>query len=102
MTSHIPVSSRKHMRKLEELNLMDDFLFQEMLSQEDTGEEFARILLGTILGKPIRRVKIVPQRNILGIDTDRHGIRLTHISRMFPMKQAWKNSTLRSAQISMI
>lgn len=55
---------------------MDDFLFQEMLSQEDTGEEFARILLGTILGKPIRRVKIVPQRNILGIDTDRHGIRL--------------------------
>lgn len=63
-------------RKLEELNLMDDFLFQEMVSWEEGGEEFCRILLGTILGKTIRKVKVIPQKNILGIDTDKHGIRL--------------------------
>ena len=63
-------------RKLEDLNLIDNFLFQQMLSQEGDGEEFARILLSTILGKPIRKVKIIPQKNILGLDTDRHGIRL--------------------------
>ncbi|MCI5873181.1 MAG: Rpn family recombination-promoting nuclease/putative transposase [Roseburia sp.] len=63
-------------RKLEELNLMDDFLFQEMVSQEEGGEEFCRILLGTILGRTIRKVKVIPQKNILGIDTDKHGIRL--------------------------
>ncbi len=63
-------------RRLEDLNLIDNFLFQEMLSQEEDGEEFARILLKTILGKPIRNVKIIPQKNILGIDTDKHGIRL--------------------------
>lgn len=63
-------------RKLEDLNLIDNFLFQQMLSQKGDGEEFARILLSTILGKPIRKVKIVPQKNILGLDTDRHGIRL--------------------------
>ena len=63
-------------RKLEELNLIDNFLFQQMLSQEGDGEEFARILLSTILGRRIRKVTIVPQKNILGIDTDKHGIRL--------------------------
>ena len=63
-------------RKLEDLNLIDNFLFQQMLSQEEDGEEFARILLSTILGRQIRKVKIIPQKNILGIDTDKHGIRL--------------------------
>lgn len=63
-------------RKLEDLNLIDNFLFQQMLSQEGDGEEFARILLTTILGKPIRKVKIIPQKNVLGTDTNRHGIRL--------------------------
>lgn len=70
------LSSKKHPKKLEDLNLIDNFLFQEMISQEGTGEEFARILLGTILGKNIRNVKIVPQKSIPGTDTDRHGVRL--------------------------
>ncbi|MBP3488496.1 MAG: Rpn family recombination-promoting nuclease/putative transposase [Roseburia sp.] len=63
-------------RRLEDLNLMDDFLFQEMLMQEETGEEFCRILLSTILGRTFRRVKVIPQKSILGISNDRHGIRL--------------------------
>lgn len=67
------ISNRQH-RRLEELNLMDDFLFQEMVSQEKDGEEFCRILLSTILGRPIRKVKVMPQKNVLGLDTDRHGI----------------------------
>ncbi len=75
MQNNVAVKPRKF-RKLEELNLIDNFLFQEMLSQEDAGEEFARILLSTILGKRIRKVKIVSQKAILGTDTDRHGIRL--------------------------
>ena len=66
---------RRH-RKLEELNLLDNFLFQEMLTDEEIGEEFARILLSTILERPIRKVRIIPQKTISGIDTDRHGIRL--------------------------
>lgn len=71
------VPANKHtFRKLEELNLIDNFLFQQMLSQNEDGEEFARILLGTILGKNIRKVKITPQKNILGIDTNKHGIQL--------------------------
>ena len=76
MTEKQNVTRKRQHRPLEELNLMDDFLFQEMLQQEGDGEEFCRILLGTILGRPIRKVRITPQKNILGIDTDRHGIRM--------------------------
>lgn len=63
-------------RKLEDLNLIDNFLFHEMLFQKEIGEKFARILLKTILGKPVRNVKIVPQMSIPGIDVDRHGIQM--------------------------
>ena len=63
-------------RKLEELNLLDDFLFQEMVISPEVGEEFCRILLRVILGREIRQVKITPQRSIPGRDTDRHGVRL--------------------------
>lgn len=47
-----------------------------MLIQEGDGEEFCKILLGTILGRPIQNVRIIPQKNVLGIDTNRHGIRM--------------------------
>lgn len=67
-------TNHKH-RPLKELNLIDDFLFQEMLSHED-GEEFCRILLRTILNRPIQKVKIIPQKTISGIDTNHHGIRM--------------------------
>lgn len=65
----------RQFRKLEDLDLLDNFLFQEMLSWEE-GEEFARILLSTILDKEIHKVRIISQKSILGADTDRHGIRL--------------------------
>ncbi|MED9903954.1 MAG: Rpn family recombination-promoting nuclease/putative transposase [Lachnospiraceae bacterium] len=70
------VTFKPNHRPLEELNLIDDFLFQELLSQENDGEEFCRILLGTILNRPIRKVRIMPQKNVLGLDTGRHGIRM--------------------------
>jgi len=66
----------RQFRPLSELNLMDNFLFHEMLLQEDVQEEFCRILLKTILNKEVRHVKVTPQKTILGADTNKHGIRL--------------------------
>lgn len=63
-------------KPLEELNLLDDFLFQELISRGKKGEEVCRILLSTILGKTIGRVKVAPQKPILGMDTTLHGIRM--------------------------
>ena len=71
-------------RPLSELNLMDNFLFHAMLTQEDVGEEFCRIILKIILGKEIRRVKITPQKDIPGIDTNRHGIRMDAYIELVP------------------
>lgn len=60
-------------RPLEELNLIDNFLFQEMMMYEE-GKEACKILLSTILGRPIRNVRIIPQKSVLGINTGMHGI----------------------------
>ncbi len=66
----------RQFRPLSELNLMDNFLFRTMLMQEDVAEEFCRILLKTFLGREVRKVKVIPQKEIPGIDTNLHGIRM--------------------------
>lgn len=63
-------------KKLEELNLLDDFLFGTIMSHPLYGERFARILIKTILNRDIKILKIVSQQNYYGQDTDRHGARL--------------------------
>ena len=63
-------------RKLSELNLIDDFLFEEALRRGEKGERFAKILLETILGKEFHSVKVVTQKNVRGISPQKHGIRL--------------------------
>ncbi len=61
-------------RKLEELNVIDDFLFHEMVSREEEGKAFCKILLETILGQPFRTVKIHAQKKLQGKGTRAHGI----------------------------
>ena len=63
-------------RKLEELNLLDDFLFGSMVNYPGIGEQFSRILLKIIFQKDFGRLKVVPQRVLLGNDTNLHGARL--------------------------
>lgn len=63
-------------RKLEELNVLDDFLFQELVTRDEKGERFCQILLSTILEKEIENVKVVSQKSVLGFNTGRHGIKI--------------------------
>lgn len=63
-------------KKLEELNLLDDFLFGTLISHPIYGERFVRILIKTILNRDVKILKIIPQMNYYGQDTDRHGARL--------------------------
>jgi len=88
-----------HHRRLEDLNLLDDFLFRQMLLQEDTGEEFCRILLRTILGKPIRRVRVIPQKDIPGIDTHMHGIRMDAYIEAVPEEPSLTSEILLDAEV---
>lgn len=61
-------------KTLEELNVIDDFLFHEMMSREGKGEEFCKILLETILEQSFRNIKIHGQKKIQGRGTGLHGI----------------------------
>ena len=63
-------------KKLEDLNLLDDFLFGAVISHPNYGERFVRILIKIILDKDIKSFRVIPQMSFYGQDTDRHGARL--------------------------
>ena len=63
-------------KTLQNLNLLDDFLFGTLLSNEEFGEQFGRILLEIIFQKKFGRLKVVPQKVYLGRNTSLHGTRL--------------------------
>ena len=44
-------------RKLEELNLLDDFLFNAMLTHPDTGEAFSERLLKLLFNREFKKLK---------------------------------------------
>ncbi len=66
----------EYSKKLEDLNLIDDFLFFAVLNDEVNGEEFGRNLLELIFDRDFGKLKVVPQKVYYGSDTDQHGIRL--------------------------
>ena len=63
-------------RKLEDLNLIDNFLFEALVSHPEFGEPFCRIVLSILMQREVRQVKVVSQKVYPGSDTDRHGSRL--------------------------
>ena len=66
------------MKKLKDLNLIDNFLFNELMLQEDQekAKEFARSILKPIIKKKIGNIEIEGQKLIQGMDVDKRGIQL--------------------------
>ncbi len=63
-------------RTLEELNLLDDFLFGSMVTYPGIGEDFIGELLKTIFEREFGSLTVIPQKIYYGTDTDKHGARL--------------------------
>ena len=63
-------------RKLQELNLLDDFLFNALLDYPQMGEKFGRELLRVIFQREFGKLTVIPQKVYGGTDTDKHGARL--------------------------
>lgn len=63
-------------KTLQEMNLLDDYLFGTMVDDPRIGERFAKTLLRIILGKEIPVLKVIPQKTYAGADTNYRGIRL--------------------------
>ena len=64
------------MQELENLNLLNDFLFFKILENEQVGEEFGRTLLEIIFNRKFGNLKIIPQKVYYGADPSKHGVRL--------------------------
>ena len=73
-----PQKGRGYMNKkpLNELNLMDNFLFGSVVTYPGIGEEFSRKLLKIIFGRDFGKLRITPQKVYYGSHTGLHGARL--------------------------
>ncbi len=66
------------MKKLEELNAIDNFMFNELTMQEDVEKSklFCKTILEPIIGEKIHNIEIIPQKINQGIEPDSHGIQM--------------------------
>ncbi|MCR5473563.1 MAG: Rpn family recombination-promoting nuclease/putative transposase [Lachnospiraceae bacterium] len=64
------------MKPLEKMNVIDDFLFNEIMADEENGLEVCRMILICVLKRKIGKIHYTPQKNVPGISEDKHGIRL--------------------------
>lgn len=63
-------------KKLEEMNLLDDFLFGSVVTYPEIGEKFVKSLLKIIFGREFKRLSVTAQKVYYGADSDLHGARL--------------------------
>ena len=63
-------------KKLEDLDLLDDFMFFKTLENKEIGEQFGRVLLEIIFNRKFGKLQVVPQKVYYGADPEKHGIRL--------------------------
>ena len=63
-------------KKLEELNLLDDFLFNAMMTYPEMGEKFTRKILKLLFNKEFRNLKVIAQKSYGGLNTNLRGARL--------------------------
>lgn len=63
-------------KTLGEMNLLDDFLFNAVVSYPDIGERFVRSLLKIIFGREFKQLPVTAQKVFYGVAPSRHGARL--------------------------
>lgn len=63
-------------KKLEELNLLDDFLFNAMMTYPEMGVKFTRKILKLLFNREFRNLKVIAQKSYGGLNTDLRGARL--------------------------
>ena len=63
-------------RKLEELSLMDDFLFNAMLTHPETGEKYTNKILKVVFNREFNNLKVSAQKFYAGMNTNFRGARL--------------------------
>ena len=71
------VDKKEYRRKsLEEMNVIDDFLFEEIMADEKNGIEVCRMILSLVLKRKIGNIQFRAQKTVPGVSDRSHGIRL--------------------------
>lgn len=81
-------------RKLEELNVLDDFMISTLAADDEVGEDFCRELLSILLQRKIGQVKVVTQKTIMALSPEYRGIRLDVEVNEAPEDKDGENSSL--------
>lgn len=61
---------------LQELNLIDAFLFSASTENPKDAETIAKIIIERATGRKVKEISVVSEKQLLGIDTRQHGIRM--------------------------
>ena len=72
------MSEEKKLKKkpLEEMDVIDNFLFTELMSSDKDGAEVCGLILSRVLKRKFNSINLVGQRTFPGVSEDTHGIRL--------------------------
>ena len=66
----------RSVKTLEEMDVIDDFLFTEIMTDEENGKEVCRIILSLVLKREIGEINYTAQKVVPGISERSHGIRM--------------------------
>lgn len=77
-------------KTLEELNVLDDFLMNAIVTTPEIGEMFCRTVLSVLLQKKVGKVKVVSQRMIPPFTPEHRGIRMDVEIQEFEIKEEGK------------
>ena len=64
------------MKPLEEMDVIDNFLFTELISDEENGIEVCRMILSCVLKREVGEIHFTPQKTVPGVSERLHGIRM--------------------------
>ena len=64
------------MKPLEEMDVIDDFLFAEIMADEEDGAEVCRMILSLVLKRKIGKISFTAQKVVPGVSESSHGIRM--------------------------
>lgn len=63
-------------KTLQELNLIDAFLFSASTENPKNAELIAKLIIERATGRKVKEISVVPEKQLLGIDIRQHGIRM--------------------------
>lgn len=66
----------KTSKSLQDLNLVDSFLFSASTENPQNAEFIAKLIIERATGRKIKEISVMPEKQLAGVDIMHHGIRM--------------------------